>query len=253
MALLLTLWFIVLLAGLSGVGLGEAKRANLQARNRMALIRAGWAREACLEVIIERAQADSMARLNAPVVLTIDSLDLGDALWCSTRTEDPDTRLNLNTGSTESLTRLFGDSTLMKVVVDGRPWFSTDQLPEPLRPWSAFLTVRGTGRVNLLSADATVLGALALLGKEGAQQITRVRSRVRIGASLEELLGQLDGTTVQRIRGGFDQFVRETTTQSLMLVVDVRGHTGERPIVARETVTLLPADHRLAVARREVE
>lgn len=253
MALLLVLWLIVLLAGVAGISMGRAREGSLHARNRLALIRAGWAREACLEVVLGRARNDSLALRDPIARLTIDSLDLGDGVWCSAHLSDPGEMVHLNRASRGMLVRLFGDSLMADAVMRGRPWPAVEALAEGFGRWKPRLTIRGTGRINLMRASTEVLATVPGMGIEGAREIVAIREGVRGIATLEEVINRMNRSTRERILPGYDRFTSEVGVRTETIVAEIIGHAPQRPVLAPMAVTLIPAGTRLAVVRREVE
>ncbi len=253
MALLLVLWLIVLLTGVAGISMGRAREGSLHARNRLAWVRASWAREACLEVVLGRAQDDSLALRDPIARLTIDSLDLGEGIWCSARLSDPGEQGHLNRASLEVLVRLLGDSLLAQRAVSGRPWLAVDALPAELVRHAPLLTTRGTGRINLMRANPEVLATLPGVGIEGAREIVAIRESVRGIATLEEVINRMSRGSRDRILSSYDRFTSEAGARTETAVAEITGHAPQRPVRASMVVTLIPAGTRLAVVRREVE
>lgn len=251
-ALLLVLWLLVLLTGLAATTLGTASGSNLMARNRMTLLRAGWAREACLEILMGRYSRDSLVLRPSRWELNLDSVDLGDGVWCSVKLSDPGEQVNLNLASEESLRALLGDSGMVSTVVRGRPWPAVDSLPPVFNPWKPALTVRGDGRINLTTASRQVLATLPGSGRAVAQELEAVR---RLGRpnSTEELMGRLPPGSRESMREEYESFLRQSTLTVSPLIATVEGRAPGRPVVSRVVATLVPAGARLAVVRRESE
>ncbi len=251
-ALLLVLWLLVLLAGVVALGLGGARTGGGAARNRLALLRAGWAREACLEILRGHARGlpdDSLL----PRALRIDSVDLGQGIWCEATVEDPGERLQLNRASERALALLFGDSTAASAVVAGRPWPAVEALPTPLAPWFAWLTVRGGGLVNLNTAPREVLASLPGVGPDGAAALAAVRASGRALRSIDEAIAALPEASRIRVLARYDHFAAAVAFRPLELVLTATGHAGAGGLGAAVTATLVPAGARLAVIRREAE
>src|SRR5574341_402389 len=100
-ALLATLWLVTALSVLGGVGLAIARTGSQATRNRILLARAGWAREACVEIMLARYARD-------PAVRSVPTVDLGRGTWCRARVEDPGAKLNVNAADSAALDRLLG-------------------------------------------------------------------------------------------------------------------------------------------------
>src|SRR5437879_1939393 len=95
-ALLAVLWVLTALSVLAGAGFVVARTGSLTTRNRVMLARAGWAREACVEILLARYGQDAAIRWLHPV-------DLGRGTWCAATLEDPAAKLNLNLAGREAL------------------------------------------------------------------------------------------------------------------------------------------------------
>ena len=80
--MLAVLWVLTALSVLGGVALAVARAGSQTTRNRILLVRAGWAREACGEILLARYAQN-------PAVRAVDSVDLGRGVWCRATLEDP--------------------------------------------------------------------------------------------------------------------------------------------------------------------
>src|SRR5260370_222314 len=171
-ALLAVLWVLTALTALTGAGLLVARLGSETTRNRILLARAEWAREACSEILAARFADD-------PTIRSLDLVDLGRGTWCRASLEDPATRLNLNTADREALLHLVkavgvepavAESVIVRrmqgTIYDLRqvPGFDST-VAARLTP---FVTVRGTGVVNVNAAPPEVLRTLPGMTEEGA-------------------------------------------------------------------------------------
>ncbi len=248
-ALLLVLWLLVALTSLVGVSVADTRSGTLTSLNRQALTRAGWAREACLSILLARY----------PTLRTLDRIDLGVGTWCRTDLDDPGRRLNLNRASREALTLLLEDPVLAARLVAARPFPAVeaveripgmDSLTE--RRLLLLATVRGAGRVNLNLAPVEVLRAVPGLGADGAAAVLGLR-RGQPLSSIDGMLGALPTGIRGRVMAVYPAFLASVTLEANPVIATLEGHASTRDLVARETVTLVPAGSRLAVIRREVE
>jgi hypothetical protein len=80
--LLAVLWTLTAVTAFTGVALAVAQVGSTTTRNRVWLARAGWAREACIEILQARYAQDVSTRL-------LDSVDLGRGTWCKATLEAP--------------------------------------------------------------------------------------------------------------------------------------------------------------------
>lgn len=254
-ALLLVLWLIVLLGGLVAVTLSGGRLGSATVRNRLALARAGWAREGCLEILLGRAERDTAGgQLGA--LASLDSVDLGRGVWCTLRLDDPGSRIQVNTAPVAGLTAVFQDSALARAIVTGRPWPAPEALGSLLQAhraeWSLpLLTTRGTGRINLSAAPAPVLSAIPGVSREGARAIVMLRP-TRGYSSLDGMLAQLPATVRAALTTRYDAFAALAEVEPEMLVATSVGHARDGP-PATLIATLVPAGRRVAVVQREAD
>jgi type II secretory pathway component PulK len=160
-ALLAVLWVLTALTALTGAGLLVARLGSETTRNRILLARAEWAREACGEILSARFAVD-------PTIRGLDPVDLGRGTWCRASLEDPAGRLNLNTADREAVARLFKavgvPMALSESVAVQRArgtLYDLKQVPgldsRVAARLTPFVTVRGTGGVNVNAAPREVL------------------------------------------------------------------------------------------------
>lgn len=278
-ALLTVLWMIALLGAIVGGSLSLARLGGQLTQNRIVLLRAGWAREACGDILLAR-----FPRRGSD--LRLDSVDLGRGTWCRASLSDPSTRLNINLASTEQLERFFTSDSLTDALLD---WRDADDVPRPfgaeagwyrsqrrrpprngpladvaelsyvrgfepdaVGPWAAVLTVRGLGRVNLNTAPAALLATVPGLESDGVKLIL-ARRRLRVFTSADEVLSSLPPPARAELLDRYPDFLRATTLSSEQFLGTVEGRVaGARP-VSTGTLTLVPVAGRLAVLRREVQ
>lgn len=258
-ALLLVLWLLVLLTGLVAVSLGGVRTGTAAGRNRQDLLRAAWAREGCLEILLGRAAGKSAPEWQ-PETLTLDSVDLGEGIWCRVEVSDPGEGIHLNLAGHAALTAILGDSALMDTLIRRRPWpavealFQLGQLAgRPVPAWINLLTVRGTGRVNLSRAPIEVLAALPGLGEDGARALVARRGLGAHLSSLDQAVGHLPPRARERVLARYQDFANAVSLGSEQLIAVATGRVRDSPLSAKVVVTLVPAGSRLAVIRRETE
>src|SRR6266571_4377688 len=80
-ALLAVLWTLTAVTVLTGAAISVARLGSATTRNRVLLARAGWAREACSEILQARFEQD-------PSIRRVDSVDLGRNTWCDAALDD---------------------------------------------------------------------------------------------------------------------------------------------------------------------
>jgi DNA uptake protein ComE-like DNA-binding protein len=225
-------------------------------RNRILLARAEWAREACGEILLARFAVD-------PTIRGLDPIDLGRGSWCRASLEDPAARLNLNTAEREALVQLFraagvqpavAESAIVRrsmgILYDLRQVAGVDStIATRLRP---FVTVRGTGVVNVNAAPPEVLRTLPGMTEESVSLLTSRRTRRPVQGA-DELAGLLSRSGRAVFLDSYAEFVRVAAFDPPQLIAIIEGRVRGTPIVARATLTTVPVPGRLAVIRRETE
>ena len=255
-ALLAVLWVVTALTALTGAGILVARLGSETTRNRILLARAEWAREACGEILLARFALD-------PTIRDLGTIDLGRKTWCRASLEDPTAGLNLNTADREALTLLFKavgvQEALAESVIVQRArgtLYDVRQVPgidsavaTRLIP---FVTVRGTGAVNVNAAPPKVLRTLPGITEEGVFVLTTRRAS-RPLHSADELAGLLSRSSRAIFLSSYAEFVRAAAFDPPQLIATLEGGVHGTPIVARATLTAVPVPNRLAIIRRETE
>ncbi|MEO8200999.1 MAG: hypothetical protein ABI679_10795 [Gemmatimonadota bacterium] len=285
-ALLAVLWLIAALAILVSGGLALARTGLTASSNRVMLARAGWAREACVEIMMQRGFSTNARSHHQEVTGTRGSVDLGRTTWCSLQVEDPAGRINLNLADKASLQRLLGDS-LSDALLD---WRDPDNVPRPLGAevdWyrmqrrslprdaplasvnelrlirgfdslmvdrlASLLTVRGHGALNLNSASSAAIGALLQLPDEVIGLLERQRSFGRPVENLDQLMSLCPPSYRPALMARYQDLSQLVVFSPPELVVIATGGVGNSPLTARATLTVVLVSDRVAVIRREVE
>lgn len=255
-ALLAVLWVVTALTALTGAGMLVARLGSETTRNRILLARAEWAREACSEILLARFAVD-------PTIRDLGVIDLGRGTWCRASLEDPAAKLNLNTADRETVTRLFKalgvQPALAESVIAGRATdtlYNLRQVPGIDSTVAArlmpFVTVRGTGVVNVNAAPPEVLRTLPGITEEGVFVLTNRRASRRLH-NADELAGLLSRSARTVFLSNYAEFVRAAVFDPPQLVATAAGGVRGTPIVARATLTVVPVPGRLAIIRRETE
>ena len=255
-ALLAVLWVLTALAVLTGVALGVARTGWQTTRNRVMLARAGWAREACVEILLARYAQDAATR-------RVDTVDLGRRTWCRAALEDPAAKLNVNVAEREALEKAFSVVGRRSPVIDSLialrrqgPIYDLRQVPGVDSALAArlapCLTTRGTGVVNVNAAPREVLATLPGMSEEALQVILRHQGG-RPLQSADELAALLSGSSRAAFLAEYAEFVRAAVFSPPQFVAVIEGGVGGTALTARATLTLVPTPGRLAVIRRESE
>ena len=278
-ALLAVLWTLAAVSTLAGVAITTASLGSATTRNRVLLARAGWAREACAEILEARyAQGTS--------IRAMDTVDLGRGTWCSATIEDPSVKLNLNLADRAALVSVLQTVVSRSGTVDSLvdallDWRDPDREPRPfgdepatarngpladiweLRHVRGFsdslvaslaflLTTRGTGAINVTAAPPQVLATLPGMTDETVQVLTMKRASARI-PNADALVGLLSPGARAALLGSYPEFARAAVFAPPLLVAVVTGGVHRTSLVARVTITAVPVAGRLAVIRRETE
>lgn len=252
-ALLVVLWLLVALGGVAALALAGVRTSVRATQNRLILLRAGWAAEACLQL-----QAAG-AREARPPASGLDSVDLGQGAWCRLTVEYPASRLHVNRATEEALHAVVGDSALVTLLLAARPLPALAALGfrqgldvATVAALSGLLTVRGSGIIDWNRAPARVLLSLPGMDAAGTRAVVERRA-LRPFASVDEALSVLPPATRERVLRRYPEVVAQSAVTSPELVSRAEGHVGASPLVARVTATLVLAGNRLALLRREVE
>jgi len=254
-ALLAVLWVVTALTVLTGVALGVARTGWQTTRNRVLLARAGWAREACVEILLARFAQD-------PGVRRLDTIDLGRGTWCAAVLEDPAAKLNVNVVERETLSKLLSavshqPSAADSIVVFRRrgPIHDLRQVPgfdsSTVARLAPYLTTRGTGAVNVIVARREVLATLPGMTEAAISLLVWRRESHRPLGSADELAGALSPSARSLFLADYAEFVRRAVFAPQQFVASVDGGVRGTALTARATLIVVPASGRLAIIRRE--
>jgi general secretion pathway protein K len=278
-ALLAVLWVVTAVTVLAGSVVTVAQLGSATTRNRVLLTRAGWAREACVEILLARyAQNPSVRRL--------DRVDFGRGTWCAVSVDDPSAKLNMNLADRTALVSVLQTLVRRRSAVDSLAdalldWRDPDTVPRPFGEESAanrngpladvaelhyvrgfsdslvarlsgLLTTRGTGAINVNAAPRVVLATLPGINAEAVEIILRHRGIAPL-TSVDVFVGLLSPASRTTLLASYPEFVRTAVFAPPELVAVATGGVGGTPITASVTLTLVPVAGRLAVIRRETE
>lgn len=253
-ALLATLWVLTAVTALAGVSLAVARTGWQTSRNRILLARAGWAREACGEILLARNAKD-------PSVRSLDTVDLGRGTWCRAQVEDPAARVDVNAADRATLERLLSAVSRQPSVIDSimairrrGPIYDLGQIPDldsiALR---LLLTTRGSGVVNVNAASREVLATLPAMTEEALETVLARRAIGRAIRSADELAATLSPPGRASFLAEYADFTRTATFTPQRLIAMLEGGVRRTRLRARATLTVVPVPGRLAVIRRETE
>lgn len=279
-ALVTVLWVVATLSALVGLSLAVARTGAEATRNRSALTRGGWAREACIEILLARYSRARDTR-------NLDTIDLGRGTWCRAELADPAARLDLNQATAEALRSLIENDTLTDALLD---WRDPDSIERPLgaeAPWyraagarlprngpladvgelrlvrgfdsarvarvAALLTVDGIGEINLNAASRKVLETLPGLGPEAVSMMLARRGAGEPLKGSDHLVSLLSPSARLALLRDYQGFSRHAVYSPSRFVATVEGGVRGMVPVSRATIVLVPAAGRLAVIRRRTE
>jgi len=278
-ALLAVLWTLTAVTVLTGAAMAVARLGSTTTRNRLLLARAGWAREACVEILQARYARDASVR-------RIDSVDLGRDTWCMVALDDPSAKLNLNLADRASLLIVLQAAVRRTGAVDSLidallDWRDQDTVPRRLGDESCgnrngpladvwelrnvrgftdsivaslvpLLTTRGTGAINVNAAPSVVLETLPGITEETVRVLITDRGYQSL-PNADVLGGLLSPNARNTLLASYPEFVRSAVFTAPELVATVTGGVRGTPLQARVTLTMVPVAGRLAVIRRETE
>lgn len=255
-ALLAVLWVLTALTALVGSGMLVARLGSETTHNRILLARAEWAREACGEILLARFATDPSVRVLGP-------LDLGRGTWCRAALDDPAGRLNINTADPAAVRQLFTTLAVQPAVAESvislrrrATLYDLQQVPGidsvVAATLASYVTVRGSGVVNVNAAPREVLRTLPGMTEEGVFDLSGRRD-VRPVRSADELAGLLSRSSRTMFLNSYAEFVRTAVFDPPQLIATLEGGVRGTSIVARATLTVVPVPGRLAVIRRETE
>jgi general secretion pathway protein K len=278
-ALLTVLWLIAGLGAITAASLAVARVGAGASRNRILLIRAAWARNACEEILLAR-YADRGR------VEPLDSIDLGGGVWCDAVVEEAGTRLDINRAAPEALGKLLGSDSLVDALLD---WRDSDDVPGPCgaeREWYAdqgrraprngpfadpaelrwvrgfdsatvrrlelFLTTSGEVAVDLNAAPVAVIGTLPGLDAQAVATILTRRALAPL-PSTDALFAMLPEPSRTALLARYQEFSGRAAYGPARALLRVRGGAGRPALVADERLTVVPLPDRLAVLRRDIQ
>jgi general secretion pathway protein K len=278
-ALLAVLWTLTAMTVLTGTAITVARLGSTTTRNRVLLARAGWAREACVEIVQARYAQD-------PSIRRVDSVDLGRNTWCAATLEDPSVKLNLNVADRAALVTVLQSVIHRSGAVDSLvdallDWRDPDAVPRPfgdessgnrngpladawelryvrgfsdslVKSLTAYLTTRGSGAINVNAAPPEVLATLPGMTEETVRMLIMHRGDAPL-PNPDVLAALLSPSARRMLLASYPEFVRSAAFASPQLIGIVTGGVRGTPLVARVTLSLIPVAGRLAVIRRETE
>ncbi len=288
-ALLAVLWTVTAITMLTGAAMAVARLGSTTTRNRLLLTRAGWAREACGDILQARwaSPPDPLSAMRrGGATASLDTVDLGRGTWCTATLEDPSIKLNLNLADRAGLVTVFQAVVRRSGAVDSLvdallDWRDPDQVPRSLGDESSrnrngpladvwelryvrgftdslvgtlarVLTTRGTGAINVNAAPQEVLATLPGMTEETARTLIMHRGEAPL-PNADVLAGLLSPSSRRALLASYPEFVRSATFAAPQLVGIVTGGVRGAPLVARVMLTVVPVAGRLAVIRRETE
>lgn len=233
-ALLAVLWIVVALGGVTARLAADARLGSVAMTDRMLLVRARWAAEACLSVALARLEA----RLGTQAALTVnaDTLPLANGTYCSATALDPGTRLLADSTTIsmrlrlDSVLRSRGDTTAV----------SREDL----------LTSYGDGRININAAPDAVLLSLPGMTDAAVRVVMAERTWGRPVLDASTLASRLPPTERALMLVHYPQLAGKVVYAPASLVVTSRGWSAGTVPVASVEILVVPVGNRIATIRR---
>lgn len=276
-ALLAVLWLTVAAAITVGVAMASVRLGLQATTNRIGLVRAAWARDACGAIL--QAHYDFAHPLRG-----VDSVDLGGQTWCSALIRDPSAYLNLNAASREQLLALFGSDSLADAILD---WRDTDNerrefgaeaatyglqqrvLPsnaafqslaelrfvlgfeeQDLRLAEQLLTTESTSLLNIAEADPRVIATLPGLVESDVPSLREAKARGWKPQTADDILAALPQARRTALEEGAQELRQSIANQPTRLTIEITGAQATSRSRARATILAVPLPERLAIVRR---
>ena len=276
-ALLAALWLVVLLSVATTGVLSRTRTGVETSHNRLRFRRAEWAREACVQLLMSNLHATSPASLGR--------LDIGGGAWCSAEVTPVASRVHLNLASAELIGGLLQNDSLAAALLD---WRDPDDLPRPggaeaewyrsqgrrlprngpfasvdelalvrgfdsvlVAEARAFMTVIGSGTVDLNQAPIRVLAALPGMTGSVAEQVMSIRRRGGRVESLGELLELAGPTERPLLLDAYARLEAVSATASPLFAASITGGIDGTSIRARLELVLQVVDQRLVMVSRQ--
>lgn len=277
-ALVAVLWMIVMGGTLVASLTADARFLGLMARQEQHHVTARWARVACEQILAALWAADTLTTATGPETI-------GDGTTCEAGLLDPDGFMDLNRAAPELLTRFFQNDSLTAALLDwrdpdtltadgesenayyrshGRPLPRNGPLldpaelvlvrgfQDPATAWRlAFVTTKGTGRVNVNAAPPPVLVALPGVSHGSAAAIIRRRA-LEPFRDVADLVGSLAPLDQQAALTAIESLTASVAFGGGTLLRRSIGYAGGQAYVAHAEAVVRPVGRRLEVLRLEV-
>lgn len=273
-ALLAVLWVLVALAAIGAAARALAETDARASSNRALLVRAMWAREACVQLLLSdtgHATPRSLSRTS-----------LGRRTWCEVRVEPAGHRLNVNLATETQLEEALGQRGRVDAILD---WLDEDTIPRregAERSWymregrnpprdgafrsiaelrlvrgfevnnpemMSLLTVQGDGRVSL-GAPLQIVRALPGMTAAAAAALAAARARGNHPGTVAELLALMPPAEREEAARGLPELEAALQPPGEFLA-EVEGGVDPYPLRARSMVVLRRDGANLAMVSRQ--
>lgn len=282
-ALLMVLWLLVVCTTSASLVLLGARSARGTSHNRIRLLRAEWAREACAEIAQGRLEPRSSQNQGPPT--SLDTVDLGRGTWCRASVWPAGTKLDVNSAGVDALRALIHDDSATDALLD---WMDPDTVPRargaeswwyrsqgrplprngPLVAMAELRWVRGfdsirvealekvlavgtEGRLDPNAASPELLGLLPGLDRVATSFLVNARLREHIG-SMDALLAELP-PAIRRSAQEHYRELSERLTFAPEYVADIEAGIAGSRLHTHATLLLVPVSGGLTVQRRRLE
>jgi general secretion pathway protein K len=125
--------------------------------------------------------------------------------------------------------------------------------PDVFARVAPYLTLAGTGQVNLNAAPAAVLYSLPGFGDEAVATTLRMRAAHRVLRSMNELIDQLSRAAAEQLRTAMPALERVIVFERRETVVEVEGWSEGSPVRSRaEMIVVRSGESVLVQSRRRL-
>jgi len=267
-ALLAALWLLALLAAIGHWGFRGLEDDIRAAMNRINLMKAAWARDACLEIAkgdfrslwasMTKSVADESRQLTMTQLrqLDQDSIALAEGVWCRMTFTDVNARLNPNVIDSATVKCLVEHDDLVSRWMDHRHHSSVEALAQLLAFDSAstvrlhdVISVYGTGSLNVNTASARALACAIGVPEASVRSMIHAREQYRGFATVEDALTAIPMDE----RPPHTEIGVPLTTSVIRFLVHVSGTAGQPAVRATATVQGTTSEHQMLIFQREAE
>ena len=227
-ALPAALWLTATMALTMAVLAADVGVEIAASHNRSGLLRAAWARDACVQLAL--ASLDDLL----PDAEPLDSVDMGPPVWCRASIRVAEGRVNLNTADSTLLAAAIGADSLAEIVLRRRavhPLEDSRELrlvgamsEDAVARAVAYTTTFGSGRLSLNSAPSEVLERLPGMTQPAVAALEAARARGIQFDTPDAFLAVLPASAREHLLTRYDEWLSAASFDEGLLVVTASGH-----------------------------